>query len=758
MHFLKNEIIVILLKELLILPNQEIKIELNNKLSKQIIKQAIDNYDSKLLVVAPLDSKEEEPNVEDLPRVGVIAKIKNKIELPNNNLRVTLRGINRIVIDSYYPATINPDILNAAIRELELPKFVPSEENAIKRKLLATLKEYIDSADNISNSVLTLVHKTKNLSNLTDIIASFLNFNYEKKCEYMQNINPLNRAISLINDLKEEIEILKLDEEIDEKLRISMEENQKEFILKERLKVIQAELGEKTTQEKESELFLAQLEKLKLNSATKTKLANEIAKYALLNETSPEFSVLRTYLDWTLNLPWQKETKDPGDSQKVITDLDQTHYGLKEIKNRISEYIAIKNLNKDLKSPIICLVGPPGVGKTSIAMAIASVLKRKFYKISVGGLNDSTELIGSRRTYLGANPGKIIQALRKAGSKNPVILIDEVDKMTKDYRGDPASTLLEIIDPVQNQLFTDNYIEEPFDLSNVLFILTANNIENIPETILDRVEVIKLNSYTIFEKQDIAKNYLIPKIKKELNGPSLNISAELLSFIITNYTNEAGVRELERILATIYRKAIIKNKKRITQNDIQTYLGLGQNFKNPLSLGKYGEVNILAVSGYGGYTTKLEVVTYPGTGKIIITGLVGDTMDESVRVAISYLKNKYKISLDKKDLHLHFLDGATKKNGPSAGLAIAVGILSLLKKQKIAKNIAFSGELSLNGEVLRIGGLKEKLIAAYNNDVSVVYIPKANSSDLDYIPSVIRQKITINLVSDFKDVYTKLFK
>lgn len=754
---MKNTIPVILLKELIILPNQEIKIELNNKISKLIIKKSTLEYDSKVLVVAPLDKKEEEPSVDDLPNVGIIAKIKSKIQLPSGNVRLTLRGLVRVVVTKYFVSNWNEDVLNAEYQKIELPKFAPEEEKALTRKLIATLKEYIDSSNNISNSILTTVTKAKSLDHITDIIASFLNFNYEKKCEYMQNYNPLNRAKNLLNDLKEEIAIIKLEDELDERVSEVIEANQKEFILKEKIKVIKEELGEKSTQEQETEEFINKLNTLKLTSSIQKKLENEIEKFSLINESSPEMGVIRTYIDWLINLPWNNKTKDPINPDEIIEKLNQTHYGLTEIKERISEYIAVKAKNNNIKTPIICLIGPPGVGKTSIAMAIAEVLNRKFYKISVGGLNDSTELIGSRRTYLGANPGKIIQGLKSCGSKNPVMLIDEVDKMTKNYHGDPASTLLEIIDPIQNKMFRDNYIEEPFDLSDILFILTANNINDIPEVLLDRVEVINLNSYTIFDKKDIAKYYLLPKIYKEYNY-EITISDELIKTIINNYTKEAGVRELERKLEKVVRKMVIASRKKLTSKDLPILLGNPMEENIPLASGKIGEANILGVNSYGGFCSKVEAKIVEGTGKYYFTGSVGDILKESIYVALSYIKTNYKMTLDKKDVYIHFLDAATKKDGPSGGLAILVALTSIVKKKKVPKNMAFTGEITLNGEILAIGGLKEKLITAYNNDVNIVYIPRANKKELEDLPNIIKEKLDIRCINEFKELYTKVFK
>ena len=752
---------VILLKELVILPNQEVKIELNNELSRQIIKEASLNNNGRLLVVAPLDFLEEEPSIDDLPKVGVIAKIKNKIALSDSVIRVTLRGLNRVAINKYYPSNNQKDMLYSEILDLKLPLYEEKEEKAIRRKLLNILEEYISSSSNISNSILIKAKETNNLDYLTDLITSFLPFNLNKKLEYMQNINPLNRAIALIKDINEEIKYNELEEELDLEVQKELDKSQKEFILKEKLNIIQKELGLNDNQDEEINYYIEVLDKLRIDKRIKEKINREINRLKAMNYASPEVSVIRSYLDWLLNLPWNKETKEEKNFNLIAAKLDESHYGLKEIKNRIIEYIAMKNINPDIKSPIICLVGPPGVGKTSIALSIARALNRKFCKINVGGLNDSTELIGSRRTYLGANPGKIIQGLRKAEAKNPVILIDEVDKMVKDYKGDPASTLLEILDPIQNAYFTDNYIEEPFSLSNVLFILTANYIEAIPPAILDRLEVIEVNSYTIFEKKDIAKNYLLPKIYAEhkVMDNKLRISDELLYFLISGYTNEAGVRDLERTLSSLIRKLMINNIKTITKEKIIKYLGLPKYLDDDYDFSNlYGVSNALAYTPGGGKVTKIEVLKFKGNKGKIITGQVGPVMDESILVSLSYIEKEYNYNLSNWDFHIHFLEGSLPKDGSSAGVSITSAILSSLEKKIIPSDIAFTGEITLNGNILKVGGLKEKLISAYNKGIKVVYIPSSNYEDLENIPNKVKENMTINLVRNYKEIYTKLFK
>lgn len=749
---------VILLKNLVILPNQEIKIELNNKISNLAIIEASKNYKGEILVVAPTDTLEEEPSVEDLPKVGVIAKIKNKID-KNGSIEVKIRGIKRVAISKYFQEKNNV-VLYSEVMYIDLPPLIESEENAILKKLIKVLKEYINISKTISNDIINYVSNSKDLNKITDAIASFLPFNTIKKLEYMQEINPLNRAKTLIKDMNEEIKSVELDIELEEKMEESLQNDQREYILKEKLKTIKNELGENNWKDLEVEEYRSSLHKLKIDKKIKQHFEHEIDKYEIMSESSPEVSVMHNYLDWVINLPWNKSTKETANFEAVYKDLNKSHYGLDEIKERISEYIAIKNLNPKIASPIICLVGPPGVGKTTIAMSIAKSLNREFYKISVGGLNDSTELVGTRRTYLASSPGKIIQGIYKSGTNNPVMLIDEVDKMVKDFKGDPASTLLEILDPNQNKYFVDNYIEEPFDLSNILFILTANNIKDIPRAILDRVELIELNSYTIFEKIDIAKNYMLPKILLEnmVYDSKIKFNDDLLYFIINNYTEESGVRDLDRVLSSLARKITINNVKVLNTERIIKLLGTPKYQSESINEDEYGVISTLAVTNIGGLVSKLEVSINKGTEKITITGNTGEILKESILVVLTMLKNKYKYNFHNQDIHLHFLNASTKKDGTSAGLSIAVALCSKLEEKKVSEDIAFTGEISLNGTILKIGGLKEKLIAAYNKNIKTVYIPSSNIDDLKNVPKIIKEQINIIPISNFSEVYTNLFK
>lgn len=749
---------VILLKNLVILPNQEIKLELNNVISGKAINDASSNFKSEILVVAPMDLLEEEPSVDDLPKVGVIAKIKNKID-NDGVIEIKLRGLKRVAVNKYYQEK-NNEVLYSEVMYIDLPALVDEEENAILKKLVDTLKKYINISKGISNDILNFVSNNKDLNKITDAITSFLPFNIGKKLEYMQEINPIKRAKALIKDMNEEIKGIEIDNELEEKIDESLQNDQRKFILKEKMKVLKQELGEDSWKKEEVIEYRKVLDKLKIDKKIKDHFSHEIDKYEIMSDDALEVSVMHNYLDWVLHLPWNKTRKENANFDEVYKELNKSHFGMDEIKTRISEYVAIKNLNRNIQSPIICLVGPPGVGKTTIAMSIARALNRDFYKISVGGLNDSTELVGSRRTYLASAPGKIIQGLNKCGSNNPLILIDEVDKMVKDYKGDPASTLLEILDPNQNKIFTDNYIEEPFDLSGVLFILTANNVSDIPKPILDRVELIELHSYTVFEKKDIAKNYMLPNILLDnmVYDNKIKFSDELLYFLINNYTDEAGVRDLERILSSLARKITINNVKILNEERVVKLLGNPKYTSNLVMEEENGVVNTLAVSNSGGTLSKIEVVTCKGNDKLTITGNAGNILKESISVVLTMLKLKYKYSFHNEDIHVHFLDASSKKDGPSAGIALSVALCSLKENKKVPSDVAFTGEVSLNGSILKIGGLKEKLIAAYNKNIKVVYMPKSNSEDLENVPKLILDNMEVIPVSNFNEVYTKLFK
>ena len=771
---MNNYLPVMLLKGLVILPNQEVKLELNNSISEKVVELSKKHHNGHLLVVCPKNSLEETPEINDLPNVGVIAHLKSKIELPNGNLRVVINGLNRVDVINYNNFDDDEDILMADVSIIESAKEDIVEETAIKRKLIDLLKQYVNENPSASNSILNSLKNTDDLNIITDLITAFLPFSIEKKILYMEEVSALKRANALIYDISVEMEILKLDTKLDEVLQDDLERNQREFILKSKLKEIKKELGEENDKEDIIASYEEKILSLGLNEKTKEKLLRELNKYSNMNENFPESSIVINYLDTVISLPWNNSKKDNTNIVNVKKYLDKTHYGLENVKARIIEYLTIKKRNPKFRSPILCLVGAPGVGKTSIAISIAEALNKEFYKISVGGLSDPAELIGHRRTYLGSNPGKIIQAINKCGVNNPLILIDEVDKMGKDFRGDPSSALLDILDPNQNEFFIDNYIEEPFDLSNVLFILTANDIESIPVALRDRLEVIDISSYSDFEKIVMSKKYLLPRIYENyiVDEKKIKINDDLISFVINNYTKEAGVRELSRVLDTLIRKIITDNTVNkvklpmlLDEEKIIHYLGKTKYEKDVYNKTlEPGLVNALAQSDNGGTVVPLECCFYEGHGELLTTGMLGDSMKESIKVAISYIRSHndlYKISdyyFNTKDIHLHALEGAIKKDGPSAGVTITTAILSLILKINIPKNIAMTGEISLRGDILPVGGIKEKLLAAYNNKITKVYIPISNQKDLDEIPEKVMSKLKIKLVTNYEDIYQDLFK
>ena len=765
---------VLLIKEFVLLPNQEVKLELHNSLSYLVMELSRKSYQNQLVLVCPKDSLEELPTIDDLPEIAVVARIEKRLPLEDGRERITLVGKERVKIKQFYNYKRSKDILLCDYTSPVLPKIVSTKEMALKKELIRLLKQYVKTSPNLDNSILQILSLKTSLYEMTDSIAVYLPMTIEKKLSYVSELNAYKRGEALLDDFVIELQVLKLDQTVNERLQQAMEEEQKEYVVKEKIRLLQEEIGEDDEQRKETLKYQSLLSELELPYKTKKKIESEIQKFSYMSDNSPDLSFERTYLDTFFSLPWNEERIEATDLSYVESILNKSHYGLKEIKERILEYAAMKSRNPLLASPILCLVGPPGTGKSTIAASIAKSLNRDFAKISVGGLNDSSELIGHRKTYLGSAPGKIIQALQKCGSKNPVLLIDEVDKMVKDYKGDPASILLDVLDPNLNQSYTDNYLEEPFDLSHVLFLLTANYIQDIPPELKDRLEVIEISSYTTLEKIALAKDYLLPSIYLEyhLENENIKFSDEALEYIILNYTYEAGVRDLRRKLETILRKMMlesVKKKKGITlkieEKDVKKYLQETITFQDmkPKFISP-GLVNGLAVTSIGGEVLPIESTFFTGTGKVLMTGMLGDVMKESLDVVMSFIKSHSKdFGIEeklfvKKDVHIHMLQGSIPKNGPSAGAAITTSLISLYKNQTIPCDIAMTGEMSLRGELIAVGGIKEKVIASMNAGIKTLFLPKANEIDVKKLPKELKKAIDIIYIQEYQEIYKMIFK
>ncbi len=759
---------ILYLRDVVLLPFNDIRLEFSNDIDKKILNIAESNYDGYVLLINLNDPLEEEPDYNTLPDIGILGKIKSKIDLPNGITRVVMTGIDRVEIVSINNNN-NNDFLSAFVISTKEYDYNEVEASALRRVLYRKLDEYIDISPYMSNTVIGRITEVKNISKLSDIIVSELPLEYNEVLKYVSITNPMNRIREITLDLSKEIETVRLENEIEDNLKVKLEEEQKEYMLREKIKLIKEELGEVDLKDADIDKIRNKMNSLDLPESIIKRLNEEIDRYSLTSSASPEVTTIRTYIDWLLCLPWNKLSKDNTDVKKITEVLNNSHFGLESVKKRIIEYIAVKKKTNTSNSPIICLVGPPGVGKTSLASSIAKALNKDFVKVSLGGINDEAEILGHRRTYVGASPGKIIQQMKKANTSNPVFLIDEVDKLTKDYKGDPASALLEILDKEQNDKFCDNYIEEEFDLSNVMFILTANNIGGIPAPLLDRLEIIELSSYTIYEKLNIAKYHLIPDLLNEYKVKNIKFTDSAIQKIITYYTKEAGARDLYRQIDSIIRKAIINNDKSskivIDNGDVEAYLGATKyNITINDTNTKTGIVNGLAYTMYGGNILKVTCTLYPGKGNVTLTGALGDVIKESIYIALSYIKaNNTMFKIDYKifeevDFHFHIEEGSIPKDGPSAGVTIVTAILSLLKNKIIPNNVSMTGEITLRGKILPVGGLKEKLIAATTNGIDTVYLPLESSKEFSLLPSEVRDNLNIILVEDYEDVYKSLFK
>ena len=645
---MKSNLPVLLLKNMVLFPYNEIRIELDSSEDKKIISLAESCYDNKILIVNPKDTLEISPEIDELPNYGIVGKIKMKLDMPNGKTRIIILGESRVKVFAY---SKDDGIYEALFSYLATEELSPKEEMAYVRALNKHIDVYVHEVPYMSNTILSQTAGINDIDKLTDIVVLYLPINYERKQEYLKETSSTSRVKMILDDISSDIEILKLEQDIELSVANGLEESQKEFVLREKIKAIKKELGEEA--QSEIEILRDKIDALDCPKKVKEKLNVELNKYEMSNSMSPETGMIRTYIDWLLNLPWTKTTEDRKDLKKVREILDSTHYGLENVKDRVIEYLAVKQKTDNLRSPIICLVGPPGVGKTTFAKNVAKSINRKVTKISVGGINDEAEIIGHRRAYVGSAPGLIIQGMKKAGVKNPVFIIDEIDKMTKDIKGDPASSLLEVLDKEQNKYFTDHYLEEEFDLSSVMFIATANYLSQIPEELRDRLEIIEVSSYTEFEKLDIAKRHLIIDQLKEhgLKDSEVEFTDEAILTLVRNYTKESGVRELDRLIATILRKivkkiVVDKEKKKyiIDSDDLEEYLGIKKFLYNDnIEEDRVGIVNGLAYTIYGGDILPIEATIFDGTEELILTGSLGEVMQESAKIALDYVKSNHDI-------------------------------------------------------------------------------------------------------------------
>ncbi len=760
---------VLPLKDLVFFPHMVVPLIVGRSQSISAIEQAMEE-EKIIFLVAQKEATKEKVTPRELFRFGVVARIVQLVKLPNGLLKILAEGIVRGKVLHYYHRK------NRLTAQVHIP-FDPLEMNdrleAKRRHLLSLFKDYIKLNEELPEEILFSLNQMDDLDRITDFIATYLSVPLQQKQEILKKWRINERTDFLLSILNKENSVLNIKSELDVKVRDQMVRSQRNFFLHEQLRAIHEELGEEEDQDSEISFLKKKLEKAGLPEDVKNKSLEEFGRLNRIPPMSPEYNVIRTYLEWLAALPWKKRTKDELDIATARKILDEDHYGLDKPKKRILEFIGVLQRVKQLHGPILCLSGPPGVGKTSLGKSIARALGRKFVRISLGGVRDEAEIRGHRRTYIGSMPGKIIQGLKKAETVNPVFLLDEVDKLGHDYHGDPASALLEVLDPEQNGTFIDHYLEVEYDLSNVLFIVTANNPNEIPEPLLDRMEIIELPGYIDIEKIEISKRHLIEKQKK-INGlqkDELIINDEALNEMIINYTMEAGVRSLEREISKICREVVIelttssrKKSITVTKKNLKKYLG---EPKYPLSKlrskGEVGVVNGLAWTSYGGDLLRVEVNLLPGKDKLTLTGKLGEVMQESAMIALAYIRSqsrKFHISSDfvnRYEIHIHLPEGAVPKDGPSAGITLTTAMLSALKKEVFPDDVAMTGEITLRGKVLPVGGLNEKLLASKRHGVKTVLLPAENKSDIKELNKNLLEGLELIYVKDYRQVYDYIF-
>jgi len=751
------------LRGLLVYPSMVLHIDVGRNRSVAALEHAM-LEDQLILLVTQKEMHDEQPEEQDLYQVGTMAYVKQMLKLPNGTLRILVEGVARATW-SNYQAFDKYTVVDIDVKEEKVEKDV--ETQALMRTLLTYFERYAKSSNKITTETINTVADIEEPSRLADIIASHLPIKIADKQEVLEMLNVKKRLDHLIIRLHDEQEVLDLEKKINSKVKQSMERTQKEYYLREQMKAIQTELGDREGKTGEVAELRKQIDEVGMPESTKEAALKELDRYEKLPSASAESGVIRNYIDWLVALPWTKATEDRMNIAHAEEILNRDHDGLEKVKERVLEYLAVRQLKNSLRGPILCLAGPPGVGKTSLARSIAESLDRKFIRISLGGVRDESEIRGHRRTYVGAMPGRIIQGMKKAGTINPVFLLDEIDKMSNDFRGDPAAAMLEVLDPAQNNTFSDHYIEEPYDLSNVLFIATANDLSTIPGPLLDRMEVISIAGYTEIEKAQITINHLIPKQLKEhgLKKTQVVIKDEAVLDIIRYYTREAGVRGLERQIATLCRKIakviVSGEKKRVTvsSKSLVEYLGKHRfRYGQAEEENQVGVATGLAYTTVGGDTLQIEVSLTPGKGKIQLTGKLGDVMKESAQTALSYVRTKIEeLNVDSEyfdthDIHIHVPEGAVPKDGPSAGITMATAIVSAILHRPIRREVGMTGEITLRGRVLPIGGLKEKTLSAHRAGLTTIICPKDNERDIEDIPESVREQLTFKLVSSADEV------
>ncbi|GAA0094959.1 endopeptidase La [Clostridium perfringens] len=754
------------LRGLTVFPNMVIYFDVGREKSIEAVEKAMAG-DQKIFLAAQKDIEIDNPSEDDIFNIGTICEIKQIVKMPKNTIRVLVEGIERAKMDEFFD---KEELLEASIEKIEIDNEIDHEFEALSRKLKDDFFEFLDiTASSGINGVdlFDNLEEEKDLNKVTDLISSYALIKQEDKQDILQTLDLKKRIEKLIFYVKQEIEVAKIEKRIGTKVKKKLDKGQREYYLREQMKVIQEELGEEDDNKKAIIEFEKVINEKKLPNQVKEKAQYEISKLKASSPYSQDGGVTRTYLENLLDMPWGEFTEDTLNIKDARKVLDKDHYGLKDVKDRILEYLAVKQISNSLRGPILCLVGPPGVGKTSIAKSVATSLNRKFVRMSLGGVRDEADIRGHRRTYVGAIPGRIVTGLKEAKSMNPVFLLDEIDKLGMDFKGNPADALLEVFDNEQNKTFRDHYLEVDVDLSEVMFITTANSLDGIPRPLLDRMELIEVSGYTYEEKFRIAKKYLVPKVLKEhgVDNKIITISDSALKLIIDSYTRESGVRNLQRQIANVIRKGIKdiieKDKKNlnISTKLVEKYLGPKIfSYEEIDKKDKVGVVTGMAWTAYGGDTLPVEVMVMDGKGRLELTGQLGDVMKESARAAYSYVRAHMKELgikdefYSKKDIHIHAPEGAVPKDGPSAGVTMTTALVSALTGKKVKHNVAMTGEITLTGKVLAIGGLKEKCLAARRVGINTVIVPKENEKDVIKLPKIVKDSLNIILADKIDDV------